>query len=151
MIEGLREFDELLAEGFNTEEYEGFIYLTHCEPEGLYYLGKKNFRHKVNKKLGKKELAAIPVTRGRRPTKKLTIKDSGWVNYYGSHKLIPIWLKKYGPEKIKRSLVRICKTKTELTYYENQYLYSLKVLEPGSIFVNDNIQGKFFKKDFLDN
>ena len=149
MIGNLQDFNELLAEGFNTEEYEGFIYLTYCIPEDLYYLGKKSFRHNVKKKLGKKELASIPVTRGRRPTSKMTVKDSGWVNYYGSHKKIPIWLKQYGPENITRGIVKLCKDKKMLTYWENKYLYSMNVLEPGSKFINDNVQGRFFKSDFI--
>ena len=38
-------------------------------------------------------------------------------------------------------------SKKELTYLENKYLFSLEVLESDE-YLNDNIEGRYFKKDF---
>ena len=48
----------------------GFIYITTHIPTGKKYLDKKSFFHTLNKKLGKKELAQQPITRGRTKTTK---------------------------------------------------------------------------------
>ena len=52
----------------------GFIYISIHMPTGKSYLGKKSLYHNVKKKLGKKELAEQPVTRGRTSTTKQIIK-----------------------------------------------------------------------------
>ena len=41
MLENLMSFDELLDEDFDRTPYYGYVYLTYCEPEDLFYLGKK--------------------------------------------------------------------------------------------------------------
>jgi hypothetical protein len=43
----------------------GFIYISVHIPTNKSYLGKKSLYHNVKKKLGKKELAEQPVTRGK--------------------------------------------------------------------------------------
>lgn len=134
---------------FNPDKYEGYIYITTCLTTGRSYLGKKNFRHTLNKKLGKKELAALPITRGRIKETKKIIKGSSWEYYYGSADEIKRNLKEYGPEKMIRTVVRLCKTKKELTYYECKFQFSYGVLEDSTKWINDNILGKFFTKDFI--
>ena len=131
------------------EGYWGHIYLTYCEPEDKYYLGKKQYYNTITKKLGKKEIAALPKTRGRQKLTKQVITESDWKTYYGSHPIVKKWVTNYKPEEITRSIVKLCKNKKELTYFENKYLYSLGVIEPGSKFINDNISGTIFTKDFL--
>ena len=39
-------------------------------------------------------------------------------------------------------------TKKLLTYYETQTLFVYRVLEEPEMYFNDNILGKFFRKDF---
>jgi hypothetical protein len=65
-------------ENFVPSQYEGYIYMTTNLETGRSYIGKKNFFHKTNVKLGKKELAALPVTRGRTKQTKLVVKPSDW-------------------------------------------------------------------------
>ena len=48
----------------------GFVYLIRNLESGEFYIGKKNLVSRVNKKLGKKEIALLPITRGRTKTKK---------------------------------------------------------------------------------
>jgi hypothetical protein len=134
---------------FNINDYEGYIYMTSFLDINRAYIGKKNFFHKNNVKLGKKELAALPVARGKKPSKKLVIKESDWKTYYGSAIEVKENIKKYPADRIIRSVIRLCKTKKELTYYENKYLFSYAVLEDPSRWINDNIEGRYFSKDFV--
>jgi hypothetical protein len=134
-------------ENFVPSQYEGYIYMTTNLETGRSYIGKKNFFHKTNVKLGKKELANLPVTRGRTKQTKLVIKPSDWKTYYGSSQEIKEDLKKYPKDKFVRVLLKLCKTKKELTYYENKYLFQYGVLEDPKKWINDNIQGRFYSKD----
>ena len=141
--------DLINDESFDSTQYEGYIYMTTNLETGRSYIGKKNFFHKNNIKLGKKELAALPVTRGRTKTTKLVVKPSDWKTYYGSANEIKEDLKKYPKDKFTRVILRLCKTKKELTYFECKYLFQYGVLEPGNNYINDNVQGRFFKKDLI--
>ena len=142
--------DELINnESFDINEYEGYIYITTILDTGRKYIGKKNFFHNTNVKLGKKELAALPTARGKKPSKKKVTKESDWKTYYGSAQEIKDSVKQYPKERITRTLIRLCKSKKELTYYECKYLFDYNVLEPNSGFINDNILGKFYSKDLV--
>ena len=142
--------DELINnENFDINEYEGYIYITTILDTSRKYIGKKNFFHNTNVKLGKKELANLPTARGKKPSKKKVTKESDWKTYYGSAQEIKDSVKQYPKERITRTLIRLCKSKKELTYYECKYLFDYNVLEPNSGFINDNILGKFYSKDLV--
>ena len=129
---------------FVIEDFVGYVYITTHIPTNRQYVGRKAFFHNTTKKLGKKELAEIPVTKGRRPSKKLITKESDWKTYYGSATEIKLCK----PEDMMRHVLRLCRTKKELTYYEAKYLFQHNVLED-SRFINDNILGKFYSKDLI--
>lgn len=141
--------DLINDENFDPTQYEGYIYMTTNLETNRSYIGKKNFFHKNNVKLGKKELAALPVTRGRTKTTKLVVKPSDWKTYYGSANEIKEDLKKYPKDKFVRVILKLCKSKKELTYFECKYLFQYGVLEDSSRWVNDNILGKFYTKDLV--
>ena len=125
----------------------GFIYITTHIPTGKKYLGKKSFFYTLNKKLGKKELAQQPVTRGRTKTTKKVIKESDWRTYYGSEKFIKQKLKEGKQEEFKREIIHLVPNKKLLTYFECKYQFIYGVLE-NEEWINNNILGKFFAKDF---
>jgi hypothetical protein len=127
---------------FNIDEYIGYIYVTLHLPTGRQYIGKKNFFHTTNKKLGKKELAELPVARGKKPTKKQVVKESDWKTYYGSAAEIKVLPK----DEMNRYVLKLCKNKKELTYWETKMLFQYNVLEDDR-YINDNILGKFYRKD----
>jgi hypothetical protein len=129
---------------FDINEYIGYIYVTLHIPTGRRYIGKKNFFHTLNKKLGKKELAEIPVTRGKRPSKKSVTKESDWKTYYGSSTEV----KSLPKDEMTRYVLKLCKTSKQLTYWETKYLFQYNVLEDDH-YINDNILGKFFRKDLI--
>jgi hypothetical protein len=134
-------------EDFPKETY-GFIYITIHEPSGKSYLGKKVLYHNVKKKLTKKELAE-QTGRGRKPTTVTTQKESDWKTYYGSAKPILELIKQGKQKDFSRKILCMVNNKKLLTYYECKYLFQLGVLENPDEWINDNIQGKFFRKDFV--
>ena len=121
----------------------GFVYQTTHLPTNKKYIGKKSLMYNLKKKLGKKE-KALWEGKGRPPVYKRVLKESDWKNYYGSHGFI----KEANEEDLKREILEIAYHKKELTYLECKYQFTLGVLESRS-YLNDNILGKFFDKDFV--
>ena len=120
----------------------GFVYQTTHLPTNKKYIGKKSLIYNLKKKLGKKE-KLLWEGKGRPPVYKRVLKESDWKNYYGSHSFI----KEANEEDLKREILEIAYHIKELTYLECKYQFTLGVLESRS-YLNDNILGKFFDKDF---
>ena len=121
----------------------GFVYQTTHLPTNKKYIGKKSLMYNLKKKLGKKE-KLLWEGKGRPPVYKRVLKESDWKKYYGSHSFI----KEANEEDLKREILEIAYHKKELTYLECKYQFTLGVLESRS-YLNDNILGKFFDKDFV--
>ena len=139
IIENISQFPE------NTY---GFVYkITHL-PSKKSYIGKKILYHQRKVKLGKKELAQYEGVVGRRPAYKLAIKESNWKDYWGSSKSLLEVLKDEPKSNFTKDIIILAPTKKLLTYYETQALFLYRVLEEPEMYFNDNIQGKFFRKDF---
>ena len=132
----------------------GFIYETTHRPSGKKYLGKKVLYFERNKKLGKRALEALREERkskgigGRVPLKQKVITESDWKTYYGSHKEILELVKSDGPMNFDRKILCYVPNKKLLTYYECKYLFINEVLENRDNYINDNVLGKFYRKDF---
>jgi hypothetical protein len=126
----------------------GFIYISVHEPSGKTYLGKKSLYHNVKKKLTKKELAEQPITRGRKSLTTVVQKESDWKTYYGSAKPIVELIKQGKQSDFFRKILCLAPNKKMLTYLECKYLFKYEVLEKPDEWINDNILGKFYSKDF---
>lgn len=122
------------------EQAEGFVYVMTVEVDNtLYkYIGKKNFYSIRKKKLSKK----------RQPLDKRLksyeiIKKLDYENYYSSNEV----LKNAHKEGllINREILKICFSKTELTYQEVKHQFLHEVLEKNE-YLNANILGKFYKQ-----
>lgn len=124
----------------------GFIYeVTHI-PSGKKYIGRKQLISITRKLLGKKELA---LQTDKRLSKKKTItKETDWKTYHGSHPEIKQLIKGNKQLEFTREILMFVPTKKQLTYYENKFLFIKGVIEPDSNYMNDNIEGRYFKKDF---
>ena len=135
----------------------GFVYRIIHLPSGRTYIGRKNFFTQRNVRLGKKALAILreerklKKMRGKVPAKKLVIAESDWKTYWGSNKSFIKFIKEEGEEMFHREILEFASNKKQLTYLETKYLFKLDVLERSKLYFNDNILGKFFKKDFEDN
>ena len=119
----------------------GFIYEMEAIIDGkaVRYIGKKNFYSTTKKKLGVKALANMEDKRA----KKYTIQvKTNYQNYFSSNKVLQDAHKAGIP--IKRFIIKICYSKTELTYYETKYQFGSEVLEKEE-YLNANILGRFYK------
>jgi hypothetical protein len=125
----------------------GFIYeVTHL-PTGRKYLGKKQLISVRKKALGKKELALLTDKRAKKY--KIVKTEGDWKTYYGSSPEIKKLIKEGKESEFSREIIIFVPSKKLLTYYENKYLFERGVIEPNSNYINDNIEGRYFKKDFL--
>tara|TARA_R110000822_G_scaffold152455_2_gene291822 strand:+ start:407 stop:892 length:486 start_codon:yes stop_codon:yes gene_type:complete len=146
----------ILGIGDMPEDTYGFIYEVTHTPTGKKYLGKKVLYFERNKKLGKRELEALKEERkakgigGRVPAKKKVVTESDWQSYYGSQKEILDLVKREKHKDFKREILQFVPDKKQLTYYECKYLFINEVLETRNNYINDNILGKFYRKDFFD-
>jgi hypothetical protein len=124
----------------------GFIYITTHIPSGISYIGKKSLYHNVKRKLTKKELAE-QTGRGRKSTTETIQKESDWKTYYGSEDFIKQRIKEKKQDEFKREIIHFVENKKMLTYFECKYQFIHGVIENEN-YLNSNILGKFYKKDF---
>jgi hypothetical protein len=125
----------------------GFIYKIVHIPTQKLYIGKKNLYHNVKKKLTKKELAE-QTGPGRKQLSKTVQKESDWKTYWGSNKQLLELIKNEPKDNFYKVILQCVFDKKLLTYYECKCLFKLGVLESPEKYFNDNIQGRFFTKDF---
>jgi len=124
----------------------GFVYKVKNNTNGKIYIGKKVLYFNRKKKLTKKELAEI-TSPGRKPSTKVVQLESDWINYWGSSKDLIEDFKKQNGDGFERHLLKTCLSKKELTYYEIAFQLKEDVLLVESY--NDNVLGKFFRKDLV--
>ena len=147
--------DKLITEISDMPEGTyGFIYKVTHLPTQKKYIGKKVLFFERNVKLGKKETEALREERkaagigGRVPAKKKVVKESDWKTYYGSQTEIKALVKESNPADWTREILDFVPTKKLLTYYEIKHIFKNDALEDQD-FLNDNILGKFYQKDFI--
>ena len=139
------------------EDTYGFIYEVFHKPTGQKYIGKKVLFFERNKRLGKKALEELRLERkaqgigGQVPLKQKVITESDWKDYFGSHPTIKKLVNESGDLRrdFERKILDLVPNKKLLTYYECKHLFINDVLETYSHqYINDNILGKFYRKDF---
>jgi hypothetical protein len=118
----------------------GFVYQMDViiDGERKSYIGKKNFFADVKTKLSKKALS----TDKRKKTYK-RVRKTVYQNYYSSNEKLKAAHK--AGVHIKRTILKICYSKTELSYQEVKYQFMCEVLEK-DIWLNANILGRFYKQ-----
>ena len=119
----------------------GFVYIMTAIIDGksVRYIGKKNFYANVKKPLGKKALAMTTDKRLKKYRRELV---PSFMKYYSSNKILKDFAKAGGV--IKREMLRICNSSTELTYQETKHQFLYEVLEKEE-YLNGNILGRFFR------
>ena len=106
-------------EQFDTtpEDYQGFVYLiTELDTEKKY-IGKKNF--------WKPKTLPITKTRKRRVR---TRTESDWRSYFSSSSEVQQLVESKGEKNYKREILKLCKTKGEMSYYEAKLQFEHDVL-----------------------
>jgi hypothetical protein len=120
------------------EEYQGFVYLITELDTGKKYIGKKNFW----------STRKLPPLKGktRRRTKK---SESDWRDYFGSSEEVKSLVESKGTDNYKREIIRLCKTKGEMSYYEAKEQFDRDVLlndEYYNEFIGCKIHSKHVRK-----
>jgi len=130
-----KEFKESMI----PENAIGFIYEMTVIINGVLYkyIGKKNFYSDVKTKLKKNE-----VSLDKRIKKYKRVRKFTYENYYSSNSELKEAHKK--KINIKREILLICYSATELTYQEVKHQFKYEVLEKKE-FLNGNILGRFYK------
>ena len=119
----------------------GFVYHMSVILNGnsYAYIGKKNFFTSIKKPMGKKALAQ---TTDKRLKKYTRVIKPNFMAYHSSNQQLKEAHK--AGCKIKREILMICYSATELTYQEVKHQFKYEVLEKEE-FLNGNILGKFYK------
>ena len=126
-------------ENMIPENAIGFIYVMTVIINGVLYkyIGKKNFYSDVKTKLKKNE-----VSLDKRIKKYKRVRKFTYENYYSSNSELKEAHKK--KINIKREILLICFSASELTYQEVKHQFKYEVLEKKE-FLNGNILGRFYK------
>tara|TARA_Y200000002_G_scaffold362709_1_gene350055 strand:- start:785 stop:1186 length:402 start_codon:yes stop_codon:yes gene_type:complete len=99
------------------EEYQGFVYqITELDTDKKY-IGKKNFW----------KPKTLPITKTRKRRVRTRI-ESDWKQYYGSSNEVCRLVEERGTEKFKREIIKLCKTKGEMSYHEAKMQFDNDVL-----------------------
>jgi len=128
----------------------GFIYIVTHISTGKKYLGKKQIFHTTKTKLGKKEIAALPKGLGRPQKFKQVVKESDWKNYYGSNEIVKQLIKEGKQDEFEREIVLLVYNKKMLSYFETKMQFVYEVLEYPDLWMNNNILGSYYTKDFIE-
>jgi len=99
----------------DIKEYTGFVYRITNLTNNKSYIGKKLFTSTRTKTL-----------KGKRKKVK---SDSGWRDYYGSNATLKQDVDSLGPDKFRRDILHLCKSKGTANYLEMREQIDRRVLE----------------------
>ena len=127
-------------EPFDTtpEEFQGFVYLITEIDTNKKYIGKKNFW----------KPKTLPITKKRKRRVRTRV-ESDWREYTGSSEKVTTLVESRGLDKFKREILRLCKTKGEMSYYEAKLQFEHDVLlsdEYFNEFIGCKIHSRHIKK-----
>ena len=121
------------------EEYQGFVYQITELHTNKKYIGKKNF--------WKPKILPINKTRKRRVRTRV---ESDWKTYFSSSSQIQKLVEEKGEEKFKREILKLCKTKGEMSYMEAKMQFMFDVLLSDDYyneFIGCKIHSKHIRKN----
>ena len=99
------------------EEYQGFVYQITELDTNKKYIGKKNFW----------KPKTLPITKTRKRRVRTRV-ESDWKTYFSSSQQIQKIVEKAGEDKFKREILKLCKTKGEMSYHEAKLQFKHNVL-----------------------
>ena len=119
------------------EEYQGFVYEITELHTNKKYIGKKNFWK--------------PKTLPKNSKRKRRIRtrvESDWRSYFGSSGILNQLVEEQGDQNFKKVILKLCKTKGEMSYYEAKLQFEKDVLfkeEYYNEFIGCKIHAKHLK------
>nr|QMP83743.1 MAG: hypothetical protein [Caudoviricetes sp.] len=119
----------------DPQEFWGFVYIIHDTVNNKKYIGKKQFYFRKTK-----------ILKGK---KKRILVDSDWKKYFGSNVELNEQVKIHGESNFKREIVKLCKSKSECSYYEAKLQFQCDVLlseEYYNAWISVKVTKKHIKK-----
>lgn len=101
----------------NIEEFTGFVYIIKNYRNGRYYIGQKKFWLK----------RSLKPLKGRK-NKRHKVVESDWKTYQGSSMELQRDILKYDEDAYERRILRLCRSKAEMNYFETKYQFDHDVL-----------------------
>lgn len=117
------QYDDECFTAEKAEGWFGFVYRIERSTTGgstggstgKFYIGKKQFTK-----------AGFRKPKGKR-RKRVRLK-SDWEKYFGSCAELLADVEEFGPDAFTRTIIRLCRSKSELTYYEAEAQFAERVL-----------------------
>ena len=119
------------------DEYQGFIYIITENSTNKKYIGKKNFW----------KPKTLPITKTRKRRVRTRV-ESDWREYFGSSKEVQLLVEENGEKAFRRDILKLCKRKGEMSYYEAKLQFEKDVLlsdEYYNEFIGCKIHSKHLK------
>ena len=126
-------FDENLV-----DRYHGFVYCITNLDTGMKYIGKKSMWSK----------RTLPPLKGQKRKRK-KVFESDWREYYGSSAVLNKERARISDDRYKREILRLCKSKGELSYWELKYQMDEDVLLKPDEYYNAFVGGKIHRSHVL--
>lgn len=111
----------------NDGTHFGFVYLIENLLTGKKYIGRKYFTSAGYKQI-----------KGKR---KKVRKESDWETYYGSNETLKAEVAEIGEHNYRRTILHLCKTKSECSYLETYEIFTRHALLNESYY-NDWVSAK---------
>lgn len=125
----------------DSNRYYGFIYEITNNITSQKYIGRKYFTEAKTKQPLK-----------GRVNKRRSRVESNWQDYWGSSASLLSDIDKLGKENFTRKIIRLCKTRGEVNYWETKLLFENDVLnaklpDGRNMYYNENIMMKFTRRN----
>ena len=119
-------------------DFIGFVYQITDTRNGMKYIGKKGLISKRR----------LPPLKGktRRRTK---VIQTDWQDYYGSSEKTKMLVEEYGPDIFHREILRLCKKKAEMSYYEAKLQFETDCILKPEEYYNEFVGCKINRKHLL--
>ena len=116
----------------------GFVYDITDKRNGVKYIGKKGLvsRRKLPPLKGKKR-------------RRIKVVETDWQDYYGSSENVKLLVENFGPEMFHRQILRLCKSKGEMSYYEAKLQFETDCLLKPDEYYNEFIGCKINRRHLI--
>lgn len=120
------------------EDNFGFVYEITDNRNGKKYIGKKGLISKRK----------MPPLKGQK-RKRSKIVETDWQSYYGSSDQVKALVEELGIDNFNRKIIRLCKSKSEMSYYEAKLQFETECLLKPEEYYNEFIGCKINRRHLI--
>ena len=131
-------YNEKIFTSDMIEDNIGFVYDITDQRNNVKYIGKKGLvsRRKLPPLKGKKR-------------RRIKVVETDWQDYYGSSETVKLLVEEMGPEIFHRQILRLCKSKSEMSYYEAKLQFETDCLLKPDEYYNEFIGCKINRRHLI--